>query len=105
MKIKLIVLLFLAQLALTGCEKVINKAAAEYLKLNLKDTCGEDDPECIAAVEDQFDPCHEQYEDDWSQYMEASDSESDERLEIYSENMYNCIVDKDGDPYFYYSPE
>lgn len=90
---------------LAGCDNAVNYAGAQYLKMSLKEVCGEDDPECIAAVDTQFDTCQEKYKDDWAAYMEANPSKEDELLATYSTNMYGCIVDKDGNPYFVFDPE
>ena len=92
-------------LILAGCDQLLNKAGAQYLKFSLKDACGEEDTACIAAVESQFDPCQEKYEKEWNAYMNSSTSTEDELLKIYSEKMYGCIVDEDGDPYFVFSLE
>ena len=90
---------------LSGCDNAINYAGAQYLKISLKEVCGEEDRECIAAVDKQFDPCHDKFKADWAAYMKASASKEDEYLVCYSENMYGCIVDKDGIPYFVFDPE
>ncbi len=95
----------LSVLCLLGCDELISKAGTEYLKISLKDACGEDDNACISAVEEQFDSCHEIYENEWNEYMDSSLSEEDELLEKYSSNMYECIVDENGDAYFYFDPE
>ncbi|HEO65589.1 MAG TPA: hypothetical protein ENI73_06930 [Spirochaetes bacterium] len=89
----------------TGCDQLVNKIATTYLKSSLKDTCGEDDPACIAAVEKQFDTCHKRSEKEWDSYINSSSSNEDKLLEIYSEKMYSCIVNDKGEPYFYYNPE
>ena len=88
-----------------SCDQILDKAASEYLKISLKDTCGEEDPACIAGVTDQFDSCHSKYEEDWNKYINSSSSQEDEFLEIYSKKVYGCIVDEDGDPYFIFDPE
>jgi len=99
----LLVILF--TLILAGCDQLLNKAGAQYLKLSLKDACGEEDAACISAVENQFDPCQEKYEKEWNTYINSSTSNEDELLKNYSEKMYGCIVDEDGDPYFVFDPE
>ena len=92
-------------LILAGCDQLLNKAGAQYLKFSLKDACGEEDTACIAAVENQFDSCQEKYEKEWNVYMNSSTSNEDELLKNYSDKMYGCIVDEDGDPYFVFDPE
>ena len=90
---------------LASCDQVLNKAGSEYLKVILKDTCGEDDVACVAAVDGQFDVCHRKYEAGWNKYMNSYSSNEDELLKIYSEKMYGCIVDENGAPYFVFDPE
>lgn len=100
-----IAIIFLFTALLTSCDQVLNKAGSKYLKISLKDTCGEEDPACIAAVVAQFDSCHSKYEADWNKYMNSNSSQEDELLEIYSKGVYGCIVDEDGNPYFVFDPE
>ena len=95
-------LVFLAISSLAGCDSLINQAGAEFLKLQLKDICGSEDTACIAAVDRQFGACHSKYEEGWERYMDSSASQEDKFLEVYSVNMYGCIVDENGDPYFVY---
>ena len=97
--------LLLCLFLLTGCDQAANYAAAQYLKVSLKETCGQQDAACIAAVETQFDPCHLKYKQHWDAYMNAIGKKEDEYLATYSINMYACIVDKDGKPYFVYNPD
>ena len=98
-------LVFLLPMFLASCDQALNKVGAEYLKMSLKDACGDEDPDCIAAVDDQFDACHAKYEKDWNNYMNSSSSKEDELLEIYSKGLFACIVDPDGDSYFVFDPE
>ncbi len=97
--------IFTASCDLVFNDQVLNKAGSMYLKKSLRETCGEKDPDCIAAVNTQFDSCHSKYEEDWNKYMNSSSSREDELLEIYSRKVYGCILDKDGDPYFVFDPE
>lgn len=92
-------------LIFSGCNQAFNTAGAQYLKLGLKKACFEEDPACVAAVNDQFDACHEKYEKKWDAYMNSSTSDEDELLKLYSEKMYSCIVDDNGNPYFLFEPE
>lgn len=100
-----IAMLLTIALILGGCDKILNKAGAQYLKVSMKDICGDDDPACVAAVDEQFDSCHEKYEEDWTRYMDSSVEKEDDLLRIYSEKLYGCIVDEDGSPYFFFDPE
>ena len=100
-----LVFLILLALPLSGCDQWLNRASAEFVKIGLKEVCGEEDKECLAAVEAQFDSCHKKYEKEWEAYMEASTAKEDEFLEIYLKGVYACIVDEDGQPYFEYDPE
>lgn len=97
-------IVFFVSILLVSCDQALNKAGSLYLKKSLKDTCGED-PACVAAVEKQFGPCHSKYEADWNKYMNSSSAKEDELLKIYSEKLYSCIVDENGEPYFEYNPQ
>ena len=66
--------------------------------------CGEQETECIDAVTSQFDTCHQKNIKDWDFYLEASLKKQDRYLEVYSKNMYGCIVDTEGKPFFEFSP-
>lgn len=91
---------------LVGCDvqSTLNKGVALYLKQNLLESCGQDDPQCASDVEGQFDSCHEQYKKQWHDYMAAPPASEDEYLRAYSEGVYGCIVDARGNPYFVYNP-
>jgi len=91
-------------LCLAACSEVIDRASAEYLKYSLREVCGDDDPACIAAVNAQFDACHEKFRAQWSAYMNSTFAEEDALLEDYSRRMYACIVDENGEPWFVYDP-
>ena len=93
-----IIILFLW--ALVGCDQLFNKAGLMYFKATLTEVCGKEDAACIVAVEEQFDPCHKKYIKEWNAYMKAPSSKEDELLVVYSEDLYSCIVDAQGDPYF-----
>lgn len=92
-------------IVLTGCDSAIEKVMAKYLKMSLKDTCGKQDPACVAAVDSQFDACHAKYEGDWRALLNSTDSEEASFQAVYSTNLYGCIVDKEGKPYFFHNPE
>jgi len=97
-------LLGVCLLGLAGCNEVINRASAEYLKYSLREVCGEDDPACIAAVDAQFDDCHDKSRGEWNAYMNSSLTDQDALLEAYSLKIYACIVDENGEPWFVYDP-
>ncbi|WLQ14476.1 hypothetical protein O5O45_00810 [Hahella aquimaris] len=98
--------ILLASLLLTGCDGLIGLAGEKLQKSYLIEACGEDDPVCISAVEAQFDACHAQHKKHWDAFMEAASAkEEDLHLERYSRGVYECIVDENGDPYFYYDPD
>ena len=101
---KITLLLFLA-VPLAGCDQLADKIVKEYLKSELRDVCGEDDPECIASVDNQFDACQDRYEKEWGEYMNSVPSKEEGLMEVYSKKMYSCIVDDNGEPYFFYAAD
>lgn len=78
--------------------------AAKLVKQQLTESC-EDDSDCAYAVRMQFDACHRKFRKEWQAYMDASGSEEDRYLTEYSNKLYACIVNEDGEPYFEYQPE
>lgn len=96
--------LTLSVLFLMGCDGLIDTGIDEYFLRSLKDICGNKDKACISAVEQQFDSCRERYKREWESYMNSSIKEEDKILEIYSNKLYLCIIDENGDPYFYFDP-
>lgn len=91
--------------AIAGCDRIFNFISDKAMKAQMIEICGEEDVGCIQAVESQFDQCAGQYEEDNQAYMEAPTSREDELLDIYLNNLYGCIVDDEGNPYFEYSPQ
>jgi hypothetical protein len=106
---------------LTGCEQVLiqlpntffeksidpyfNIYTARYMKSQLIESCSAQDPQCIEAVEMQFDSCHETYKVQWTKYMNSNSRNEDFYLAKYSTNLYACITDNDGNPYFEFNPD
>lgn len=89
---------------LTACEQAINQSAALYIKSEIIKACGEEDRACMAAVDEQFFPCHDVNKLHWDAYMRASPGEEDRHLNQYYQGLYSCIVDQDGYAYFEYAP-
>ena len=87
-------------LLLASCNSAIEQALIGYSKTGLKDACGKEDLACIAAVDSQFDACHTQYENEWSAFQKASNSEADKLMDAYGAKLAACIVDENGESYF-----
>lgn len=91
-------LLTLFCLALFSCSDgdIEKFAFRETLQYKLKELCGEEDKQCITAVEEQTDGCMEQ--SNWRQYLKDQDNE--EEYKRFMTSFYACLVDPLGDPYF-----
>lgn len=85
-------------LAAPLCQAELDLAAKEFKQETLQ-ACGNEEP-CKAAVEAQFESCHNKYINDWNGYLESSMEDEKKMLEAYSKNIYGCIVDANGKPYF-----
>jgi len=75
---------------------------AELIKYQMLDKCGESDSACTSAVEAQFDECFAA-----SGYHKLTDfgtspSEADAIIESAVRHTYVCIVDQDGEQFFYF---
>ena len=75
---------------------------AELIKYQMLDKCGESDSACTSAVEAQFDECFAA-----SGYHKLTDfgtspSEADAIIESAVRHTYMCIVDHDGEQFFYF---
>lgn len=90
------ILLFLA--APAGFAELKDLAAREF-KEETAAACG-DDAACKAAVEAQFEGCHNKYLEEWNGWLESSAETEAEKLRAYSQKVYTCIVDGNGKPYF-----
>lgn len=90
--------LLLASLLLLSCsEKQVEELAfRKTLEYGLVELCGEEDKNCISAVETQVKPCMEK--SNWQQYVENEESEAE--LSKFTKALYSCIVDSEGNPYF-----
>jgi hypothetical protein len=85
-------------LGLSSCS---NFVAMVSVKFTLLEICGSEDESCISIVENQYDPCHEKYINEWEKYMNASLSDDEYLLDDYLNKMMSCIVDENGNQYFY----
>lgn len=84
-------------------EPYVNYLGAQYVKNQLIEDCTIKDPQCIHAVQTQFDTCHFKYEKQWAKYLNSISKNEDKFLKIYSTNLYNCITDEDDNPFFEYN--
>lgn len=99
------ILLVMFVMAVAGCDKAMQKITGVYIKSSMTDLCGEEDEDCIVAVDEQYGSCETKYESEWSAYMNAGSSVEDDLLDEYMSKLYTCVVDKDGDTYFEYDLE
>lgn len=62
--------------------------------------CGEEDEECVEAVENQFYDCHKKAEKEWDAYTKASMFNDEKELDAYDYAMIKCIKYADGEQIF-----
>ena len=89
----LLVSLFLLSCSDKDLEEFAFRKTLEY---KLVDLCGEEDKECIAAVEEQIKSC--MLKSSWRDFL--NNEENEEELKRFTHSFYLCIVDQDGHPYF-----
>ncbi|MAM88027.1 MAG: hypothetical protein CME36_12055 [unclassified Hahellaceae] len=76
-------------------------AFRKAMELTLVDLCGDEDKECIAAVESQTGVCMKK--SNWRKYVASEDDQAE--LNRFTTEFYSCIVDKDGNSYFVHDEE
>jgi len=83
---------------LIGCsgDKIQELVFRKTLERNLIELCGDEDKECIAAVESQIENCLEK--SDWKKFVDNQDDQNENNR--FSKELYSCIVDSEGNPYF-----
>ena len=65
----------------------------EYL---LKNKCGEENKECLKAIEEQIDSCMEI--SDWKKYLDSDEDQEEMQRFIYK--FSPCFKDPNGNSYF-----
>jgi hypothetical protein len=89
---------FVILLLIGGCtaEQVEEIAFRKVMEYQLIDECGEDDKECIKAVEEQIEFCMEK--SDWRKYVNNDDD--DEEMKRFINAFFPCFKDPNGNSYF-----
>ena len=85
-------------LLLGGCSEaqVEEFAFRKSMEYQLKDDCGDDNEECIKAVEEQIASCMEK--SDWRKYLENDKDEAE--LKRFISEFFPCFKDANGNSYF-----
>jgi len=83
---------------IAGCsgEQVEEFAFRKTMEYQLKEQCGESDPQCITAIEEQIVYCMKQSE--WRRYLE--NDEDEQEFQRFIGEFFPCFKDSDGKPYF-----
>ncbi|MDO7085683.1 hypothetical protein WNY51_03760 [Pseudocolwellia sp. AS88] len=89
----LVFIILLTSCSDTDIEELVFRKTLEY---SLIDSC-EDDEECKEAVKSQIQEC--MVSSNWLKFLKNQDDENE--LDTFTEKFYACIVDGDGNPYFY----
>ena len=94
-------IILITGLFLFGCsEDAVERFAFEKtLKFGLTKNCDKD-KECVVAVEKQLPSCIEK--GDYKAVLRASGEKEAVEQERFSQFLFSCIVDNDGNPYFVY---
>ena len=94
---KAVGILFVALFLWSCSDKDLEEFAfRKTLEYKLVDLCGEEDKECIAAVEAQIKSC--MVKSNWRDFLNNEDNEVE--LKRFTQKFYLCIVDQNGHPYF-----
>jgi len=85
-------------LLITGCsgEEVEEFAFRETMEYQLKNKCGEENKECLKAIEEQIDSCMKT--SDWKKYLDSDEDQEEMQRFIYK--FFPCFKDPNGNPYF-----
>ena len=94
-------IILITGLFLFGCsEDAVERFAFEKtLKFGLTKNCDKD-KECVGAVEKQLPSCIEK--GDYKAVLRAKGEQEAVEQERFSQFLFSCIVDNDGNPYFVY---
>ena len=90
---------------LTACEGSMNDFATDYLKSTLEEACGAKHLDCVLAVQEQFYACQNRHRDEWQSYVSFLASGGEDALSRYPTQLFSCIVDRNGAPYFYFDSQ
>jgi PBP1b-binding outer membrane lipoprotein LpoB len=85
-------------LLIGGCsgEQVEEFAFRKTMEHQLKNECGEENKECIKAVEEQIESCMKK--SDWRKYLENDEDEGE--MKRFISEFFPCFKDSDGRSYF-----
>ena len=85
-------------LVVSGCSKEQTEEFVfrKVIEHDLVERCGEDNPQCVEAVEQQIESCMEK--GDWRRVLENEDDEEEMRRFVLE--FYPCFKDPDGNSYF-----
>jgi len=72
-------------------EELVFRKTVAY---SMNDHCGENEA-CKEAIKTQLKPCMEK--NNWRKFLDSPDDE----LTRFTRGLYSCIVDKEGNSYFY----
>ncbi len=88
----------LVSLILCACSEdaVEEFAFRKSLEYGLTEKCGEDDKECVNAVQTQLKGCMEK--SNWRKFVASEDDPVETKR--FTQEFYACIVDSEGNPYF-----
>jgi hypothetical protein len=94
-------IILITGLFLFGCsEDAVERFAFEKtLKFGLTKNCDKD-KECVVAVDEQLPTCIEK--GDYKAVLRATGEQEAAEQERFSQFLFSCIVDNDGNPYFVY---
>jgi len=92
------IFILIVLMGMAGCsqEQVEELAFRKVMEYQLKDDCGEQDLDCIAAIEAQIKSCMEK--SDWRRYLE--NEENEDELQRFIHAFFPCFKDADGNAYF-----
>jgi len=93
---KYLAIIFL--LLVSGCSKEQTEEFVfrKVIQRDLVERCGEDNPQCVEAVEQQIESCMEK--SDWRRVLENEDDEEEMKRFVFE--FYPCFKDPDGNSYF-----
>jgi len=85
-------------LLISGCsgEQAEEFAFRKMIEYQLKNDCGEENKQCIKAVEEQMKTCMD--ESDWRTYLDSHEDQKE--MQRFVKKFFPCFKDANGNSYF-----
>lgn len=102
-----LIYLFIGIVAFTALKLRHQSVNPDDLKDIIIEQCKTNDsPECVSAVNEQFDSCLKRYDEEWNTFKTSrTEEEENQATTALGNKLTACIIDKDGEPFFTFDEE